>query len=56
MRRVRDEAYVATVTDDATPRVLCMACSCGHDGKLRVVTGGFELKLWQQLDAEKTSR
>ena len=47
---------MATLTDDDTPRIMCLACGRPRNGKLRIVTGGFELKVWKEVESSKISR
>ncbi|XP_064642282.1 F-box/WD repeat-containing protein 11-like isoform X2 [Lineus longissimus] len=42
--------YLGTLNDEDTSRILCMSCTkMRHGNRLRWVTGGDELKVWDQL-------
>ena len=42
--------YVGTISDDDLGHINCMAASL-KDGKMQMITGGSELRVWNQVPA-----
>jgi len=43
-------SYIATLADEDTSRILSLAIACQNDGKLLIVSGGREVKVWRHLE------
>ena len=59
VRSIPDEEYLATVDDESTGCVTCLACTeSDKDGVTfcRWCTGGNELKVWDQLPLGKVKK
>lgn len=41
--------YLATLDDDDTRKIVCLSCARLQSGTMVVVTGGWELKVWELL-------
>lgn len=48
--RGSDNMYVGTFDDDDTSKILSVAVACHTKKDLVIVTGGWELKMWKQID------
>ncbi|XP_074655540.1 uncharacterized protein LOC141909080 isoform X2 [Tubulanus polymorphus] len=56
VRQLPDCCYVATLTDHETERITCLSCTKARSGLDRWVTGGVELKIWENVPATRNKR
>ncbi|XP_033641814.1 mitochondrial division protein 1-like [Asterias rubens] len=52
---VPDEAYLSTLGDQETSRIIAIDCTQTREGALRIVTGGQELRVWDRVPRKQYS-
>jgi len=48
VRSMPSERYLFTLCDKHTSRIRCVVCHRSSTGRLRIATGGQQLKLWSE--------